>query len=282
MMPLSTRRVWAADAATELSVLKRCELAALPRSSYYYAPAEETALNLELMRLIDEEYTRHPFYGSRRMVEWLRRHHGLEVNRKRVQRLMRTMGIEAIYPKPRLSAGGKEHEKYPYLLSGLAITRPNQVWSADITYIRMRRGFIYLMAVIDWYSRYVLAWETSNTLDTVFCLRALAAAFERGQPDIFNTDQGCQFTSKDFTGALKARRVQISMDGRGRALDNVFIERLWRSVKYEEVYLKDYAGVVDAVTGLDTYFGFYNHERLHQSLGYRTPWEMHHGLAIAA
>jgi putative transposase len=195
---------------------------------------------------------------------------------------MRTLGIEAIYPKPRLSVADKEHEKYPYLLSGLAINRPNQVWSADITYIRMRRGFIYLMAVIDWYSRYVLAWETSNTLDTTFCLRALEAAMQQGQPEIFNTDQGCQFTSKDFTGALKSRKIRISMDGRGRALDNVFIERLWRSVKYEEVYLKDYVEVVDAVTGIDAYLGFYNHERPHQSLGYKTPWQVHHGLAVAA
>jgi len=282
MTPVSTRRTWAADAATELSVVRRCDLVGLPRSSYYYAPAEETALNLRVMRLIDEEYTRHPFYGSRRMSEWLREYHDLGVNRKRVQRLMRMMGIEAIYPKPRLSAADKEHEKYPYLLNGVAITRPNQVWSTDITYIRMHRGFIYLVAVIDWHSRYVLAWETSNTLDTAFCLVALAAAFEHGQPEIFNTDQGSQFTSKDFTDALKARPVQISMDGRGRALDNVFIERLWRSVKYEEVYLKDYSTVAEAVTSLDAYFRFYNHERLHQSLGYKTPWQVHHGLAVAA
>jgi putative transposase len=281
MTAMATRRVWASEATTELSVIRRCDLVGLPRSSYYYTAAEETALNLELMRLLDEEYTRHPFYGSRRMVEWLRTQNH-EVNRKRVRRLMRTMGIEAIYPKPRLSVADKEHEKYPYLLSGLAITRPNQVWSADITYVRMRRGFIYLVAIIDWYSRYVLAWETSNTLDTTFCLAALEAAMQQGQPDIFNTDQGCQFTSKNFTGALKSRKVQISMDGRGRALDNVFIERLWRSVKYEEVYLKDYVEVVDAVTGIDAYLGFYNHERPHQSLGYKTPWQVHHGLAVEA
>jgi putative transposase len=271
-----TRRGWVAGEDNRLSVAQRCELVGVPRSSYYYQPAGETPLNLLLMRLIDEEYTRHPFYGSRRMAEWLKGV-GHDVNRKRVRRLMRTMGIEAIYPKPRLSVINKEHEKYPYLLSGVQITRPNQVWSADITYIRMRRGFIYLMAVIDWYSRYVLSWETSNTLDTAFCLTALDAAMQQGQPEIFNTDQGCQFTSKDFTGALKQRDIRISMDGKGRALDNIFIERLWRSLKYEEVYLKDYVDVSEAVSGIESYLGFYNQERLHQSLSYKTPWQVHHG-----
>jgi putative transposase len=271
-----TRRGWVAGEDNGLSVAHRCELVGVPRSSYYYQPTGETPLNLLLMRLIDEEYTRHPFYGSRRMAEWLKVV-GHDVNRKRVRRLMRTMGIEAIYPKPRLSVINKEHEKYPYLLSGVQITRPNQVWSADITYIRMRRGFIYLMAVIDWYSRYVLSWETSNTLDTAFCLTALDAAMQQGQPEIFNTDQGCQFTSKDFTGALKQRDIRISMDGKGRALDNIFIERLWRSLKYEEVYLKDYVDVSEAVSGIESYLGFYNQERLHQSLSYKTPWQVHHG-----
>jgi putative transposase len=222
------------------------------------------------MSLIDGQYTRYPFYGSRRLTAWLNCQ-GREVNRKRIVRLMGVMGLEAIYPKPRLSQARKDHKKYPYLLRGIEITRRNQVWSADITYVRIRRGFLYLVAVLDWYSRYVLAWETSNTLDCEFCVEALKRALRWGRPEIFNTDQGVQFTSERFVEILEDLGIVVSMDGKGRALDNVFVERLWRSVKVEEVYLKDYETVIDGVEGLGKYFRFYNEERLHQSLGYQTP-----------
>jgi putative transposase len=249
----------------------------LSRSTWYYRPGQgESAENLELMRLLDEQYMRTPFYGSRRMTQWLRSEQGWEVNRKRVQRLMQQMGIEAIYAKPRLSQPAPGHRIYPYLLRGLKIERPNQVWSTDITYIRLRGGFVYLVAIMDWFSRYVMAWEVSATLETSFCVSALEWALRTGgAPEIFNSDQGSQFTSEEFTERLRARGIQISMDGRGRALDNVFVERLWRSVKYEEVYLKDYDGMKDATDNLSRYFRFYNHERPHQSLGYRTPAAMH-------
>jgi putative transposase len=255
-------------------VKRQCELLGVARSSVYYEPEGESAYNLKLMRLIDEQYTRTPFYGSRRMTEWLRRQ-GHEVNRKRVGRLMEEMGIEAIYPHRRLSEPAPEHRIYPYLLRGVEIERVNQVWSTDITYIRMRRGFAYLVAVIDWFSRYVLSWELSQSLETEFCLRALERALRVSLPEIFNTDQGAQFTSAEFTHRLEQAGVAISMDGRGRALDNVFVERLWRTVKYEEVYLKDYASVAHAIEELARYFRFYNRERLHQALGYRTPEEVY-------
>jgi len=254
----------------EISIARQCELLGLARSSWYYQAASETEENLSLLRLIDEEYTRHPFYGSRRMVVMMERE-GCDVNRKRVQRLMGVLGIEAIYPKPRLTQDDKKHKKYPYLLKGVKIEHPDQVWSTDITYIRMNRGFVYLMAVIDWYSRYVLSWQLSNTLDVGFCLAGLDAALSVGQPKIFNTDQGCQFTCEDFTGRLKNREILISMDGKGRALDNIFVERLWRTVKYEEVYLKDYQTVQEVRKSLSAYFSFYNTERPHQSLSYLTP-----------
>jgi putative transposase len=234
----------------------------------------EDEYELLLKRLIDEQYTRTPFYGSRRMEAWLRTQDH-QVDRKRVVRMMREMGIEAIYPKPNLSIGMKENKIHPYLLRGMAITRPNQVWSSDITYIRMQRGFIYLTAVIDWYSRYVVSWKVSNTLDQSFCVEALDQALQQGEPEIFNTDQGSQFTSKEYTERLINRGIKVSMDGRGRALDNVFVERLWRSVKYEEVYIKDYETVVDAIRELGKYFRFYNLERLHQSLDYKTPAKVH-------
>lgn len=253
-----------------ISISRQCELLGLARSSWYYQAVPETAENLALLRLIDEEYTRHPFFGSRRMVVMMEEQ-GYNVNRKRIQRLMSILGIEAIYPKPNLSRADRKHNKYPYLLKGVNICYPNHVWSTDITYIRMNRGFVYLMAVIDWYSRYVLSWRLSNTLDVAFCLDGLDAALAMGQPAIFNTDQGCQFTSEDFTGRLKEREILISMDGKGRALDNIFVERLWRTVKYEEVFLKDYQTVQEARTGLADYFSFYNTERPHQSLGYLTP-----------
>jgi putative transposase len=269
------RRGWIDWEHSRLSVKRQCELLGMARSSVYYEPEGESTYNLELMRLIDEQYTRTPFYGSRRMTEWLRRRHGYEVNRKRVRRLMEVMGIEAIYARPRLSDPAPEHRIYPYLLRGVEIERVNQVWSTDITYIRMRRGFVYLVAVIDWFSRYVLSWELSETLETGFCLRALDKALLVSLPEIFNTDQGSQFTSMDFTNRLEQAGIAISMDGRGRALDNVFVERLWRTVKYEEVYLKDYTGFAHAIAELARYFRFYNRERMHQALGYRTPEEVY-------
>ena len=226
------------------------------------------------MRLIDEQYTRTPFYGVPRMTAWLNRQNH-SVNHKRVRRLMRGMGLEAIYQKPRLSQPAPHHKIYPYLLRNMKVTAVNQVWAADITYIRLRGGFIYLMAIMDWFSRYVIAWELSNSLETEFCVRALEQALMGGCPEIFNTDQGSQFTSMDFTGVLAQAGIRISMDGRGRAMDNIFVERLWRTVKYEEVYLKDYQEPVDARQNLKNYFIFYNQERLHQSLQYKTPAEVY-------
>lgn len=255
---------------------QQCELLGLSRSSYYYEPATESAENLAVMARLDREYTDHPFRGSRGMTAWLRRE-GHEVNRKRVRRLMRLMGLEAIYPKPRLSASGAGHKVYPYLLRNVAIERVNQVWSTDITYIPMPHGFMYLTAVIDWHSRYVLSWRLSNTLDVGFCLEALEEALSQGCPEVFNTDQGVQFTSASFTGRLEAAGAQVSMDGRGRCLDNVFVERLWRTVKYEYVYLWRPEVVSALAAGLTTYFGYYNEERTHQSLEDRTPAEVYVG-----
>ena len=241
----------------------------MPRSTRYYVPAGETAENLALMKRIDQQYMETPFYGSRKMA------FELGTNRKRVQRLMRVMGLEAIYAKRATTRPGVGHKIYPYLLRNVEITRPDQVWSIDITYIPLRHGFLYLTAVMDWYSRYVLAWRLSNTLEGSFCLEALDEALSRQRPEIFNSDQGSQFTSAAFTGRLEKCGVAISMDGRGRALDNVFIERLWRSVKYEEVYLRDYADGWEAERSLASYFGFYCNRRIHQALGYRTPAEVY-------
>jgi putative transposase len=252
-------------------------LLGLSRSSLYYEPAGETSEDLRLMRLIDEQYMACPFYGSRRMTAWLIER-GEAVNRKRVQRLMRVMGLEAIYPKPRLSAAGRRHKVYPYLLRGVKIERPDQVWSTDITYVPMTAGFMYLAAVIDWYSRYVVAWRLSNTLDGSFCLEMLEEALRGGKPEIFNTDQGVQFTAEAFTRRLETAGVAVSMDGRGRALDNVFVERLWRSVKYEDIYIRGYEAVPELHRGLGRYFAFYNDERLHQSLDYRTPAAVYRGI----
>ena len=257
----------------ELSVAAQCELLDLARSTYYYEPAAESVENLALMRRIDEQYLQTPFFGSRRMATELSTE-DCAVNRKRVQRLMRTMGIAALYPRKSTSVPGVGHRVYPYLLRGLSIDRANQVWCSDITYVPMERGFMYLVAVMDWYSRYVLSWRLSNTLDAEFCVSALEQALQRGKPEIFNTDQGAQFTSREFTGVLQANQVAISMDGRGRALDNVFIERLWWSVKYEEVYLKAYGTVADLHEGLAWYFDFYDHRRKHQALAKRTPYEV--------
>jgi putative transposase len=263
---------------SEISVRRQCELLGVNRSSLYYEPTGESEENLQLMRLIDEQYTRTPFYGSRRMTEWLRTK-GFEVNRKRVLRLMTLMGIEAVYPKPKLSQPGEGHRIYPYLLAGMKVERVNQVWSTDITYIRMAQGFAYLVAVMDWHSRFVLSWALSVTMELDFCLAALERALRRGRPEIFNSDQGAQFTSEKFTSKLAARQIAISMDGRGRCLDNIFIERLWRSLKYEEVYLNDYAWVTEACAGIERWFRFYNHERLHQSLQYKTPAAVYTGQA---
>ena len=257
-----------------ISVRRQCELLGIHRSGLYYERVGESEENLLLMRLLDEQYTRTPFYGSRKMTEWLTTQ-GHAVNRKRVTRLMELLGIEAVYPKPKLSQPGEGHRIYPYLLRGATVDRVNQVWSTDITYIRMAQGFLYLVAVMDWFSRFVLSWSLSLTMEVEFCLEALKRALRRGRPEIFNSDQGSQFTSEKFTGELVGRQIAISMDGRGRCLDNIFVERLWRSLKYEEVYLKDYASVSEARAGIARYFQFYNHERLHQSLDYRTPAEIY-------
>ena len=262
----------------QLSLRRQCQLLGLARSGLYDEPCGESAENLRLCRWLDEQYTRTPFYGIRRMTAWLGRQ-GYVVNHKRVQRLLRLMGLEAIYQKPRLSQPATGHRVYPYLLRGVNIDRVNQVWSTDITYIRLLHGFIYLVAIIDWYSRYVLAWEISLTLESDFCISALERALYLGQPEIFNSDQGVQFTSTALTERLLTRSIRISMDGRGRALDNITVVRLWRSVKYEEVYLHDYQSVPEAVLGLGRYFNFYNGERLHQALNYQTPAAVYRQLA---
>ena len=269
-----------------ISIARQCELIQLPRASYYravdYGPVVETEENLNLMRLIDEEYTRHPFYGSRQLRNYLRRQ-GHKVNRKRVQRLMRLMGIMSVAPKPNTSKKGKAHKIYPYLLKNLVIDKPNQVWCTDITYLRLQGGFVYLVAVMDWHSRKVLSWEISNTMDDSFCVSALERAIRLyGVPEIFNTDQGAQFTGNAFIKVLTENGIKISMDGKGRWVDNVLIERLWRSVKYEDVYLKEYSTVVALRHGISVYFHFYNNERPHDSLGKCTPSEYYDGLREAA
>jgi putative transposase len=265
------RRGLVDNADQALSVVAQCRLLKIARSTLYYRPVPISEDDLGLMRRMDELYLAAPFYGSRRMTAVLRGA-GLHVNRKRVRRLMRVMGLEAIYQQPNTSRGHPEHKVYPYLLRGLIIDRANQVWCADITYIPMARGFVYLVAVMDWFSRRVLAWRVSIGMDSDFCVEALAEAMERhGRPEIFNTDQGVQFTSAAFLDELEARGIRISMDGKGRFLDNIFIERLWRSLKYEEVFIKAYASVAEARYGIGGWFAFYNDERPHQALGYRTP-----------
>ena len=264
------------DGAEELPLSRQCELAEVPRATVYRrlatkVPQETGEEELLLCKLIDEEYTNRPFYGSRRMVVFLRGA-GHVVNRKRVQRLMRSMGLAGMAPGPNTSKAHPQHKIYPYLLRGVPVTRPNQVWSTDITYIRLARGFAYLVAVIDWYSRKVLSWRLSNSMDASFCVDCLEDALrEHGRPAVFNSDQGSQFTSAVFTDVLQREGVEISMDGRGRALDNIFVERLWRNVKHEDVYLKGYANITELMVGLAQYFAFYNGERPHQSLGYLTP-----------
>jgi putative transposase len=254
----------------QLSIARQCDLVGLPRSTYDYRGQGESAENLTLMRLLDQQYTDAPYYGVRRMTAWLRSQ-GYHVHHKRVARLLHTMGIEAIYPQPHLSQTHPAHRVSPYLLRGVPITRVNHVWSTDITYIRLPGGFIYLVAVMDWVSRYVLSWAVSITMDVGFCLEALDHALEVARPEIFNSDQGAPFTSLDFTGRLAAAGSQISMDGRGRALDTVFVARLWRTVQYEEVYWKDYETPREAMEGLATFFVRDNEWRQHQALGYRTP-----------
>ncbi len=273
-MSIESRRRLIDPAGGRLPVDRQCELIGLSRSSYYYEPAGESEYNEKLMKLIDTIYTGHPILGSPKITKMLR-NKGHRVNHKRIERLMRVMELAAVYPKPRTSIPDNEARKYPYLLSGLTIERPDQVWATDITYIRMRRGFAYLVAIMDWFSRYVLSWRLSVFIDAGFCVEALAAALSCGHPEIFNSDQGAQFTSEAFTSRLLDRDVAISMDGRGRYLDNIFVERLWRSVKYEEVYLKDYADVWEAEREISGYFRWYNEERPHQALAYRTPGQVY-------
>lgn len=263
-----------------ISVKRQCELLGISRSTVYYAPRPDRRDDTALMAEIDRIYTDMPFYGSRKMTRELRRRFpDQKINRKRVQRLMAEMGISAIYPTPKTTISCPEHKKYPYLLRDVAVVRPGQVWSTDITYIPLASGFAYLVAVIDWHSKYVLSWRLSNTMDASFCVEALKESLTKGTPEIFNTDQGSQFTCQEFLDVLLARGISISMDGRGRALDNVFIERLWRSVKYENVYPKGYQTMEEARVGLAAYFKLYNERRLHESLAYQTPAEVHYALA---
>jgi putative transposase len=258
-----------------LTLAQQCELLGLPRSTFYHQPAGETRGNLGLMRRLDELYLELPYFGSRKFAVLLGRELRRPINRKRVQRLMRLMGIEALYPKPHLSRPAPGHEIYPYLLRGVVISRPNQVWSTDITYIPMRSGFLYLVAIMDWFSRFVVSWDLSNTMEVDFCRSTLEAALRADRCEIFNSDQGAQFTSSQFLQPLKDRSIRISMDGRGRALDNVFIERLWRSVKYELIYPGDFDSGAELWSALSRYFDHYNFRRPHQSLDYRTPAELY-------
>lgn len=264
----------------KMSVRRQCEVLELSRSGYYYEPGKETAYNLMLMKLMDEEYTRKPYYGGPRLTAHLNKM-GYNVNIKRVKRLMKVMGIEAIYQKPKLSQKKAGSYIYPYLLKGLTIDRSNLVWCADITYIRLSGGFMYLVAIMDWYSRYVLSWELSNTLEASFCVEALKKALSKYTPVYSNTDQGSQFTGSDYIHTLKTAGIQISMDGKGRCIDNIMIERLWRSLKYEDIYINDYTNVIDLRHGLTHYFDVYNHDRLHQALDYQTPYHVFlNGMAI--
>jgi putative transposase len=276
-LPVSAdaRRALIDSAHETLSIRRQCELLDLPRSTFYYAPATESEDNLHLMRLLDEQYLKTPFWGSRNMTTWLRQQEFV-INRKRVQRLMRLMGLEGLAPRPTTTKPAPGHRVFPYLLRNIEITYADQVWSTDITYIPLRNGYLYLAAILDWYSRYVLSWRLSNRLDSDFCVEALEEALKQGRPEIFNSDQGVQFTSAAFTSRLLDRAVAVSMDGRGRALDNAFIERLWRTVKYEDIYLKDYGTADEVYEGLKNYFWFYNRERFHQALDNQTPYQVYH------
>jgi putative transposase len=273
-LPIEFRKALINKENSLLSLRKQCQFLEINRSNLYYQPTGETAENLYLMRLLDEQYTKTPFYGVLKMTEFLRSL-GYSVNPKRVRRLLRTMGLEAIYQKPNLSQPHPDHTVYPYLLRGVTIEHCNQVWSCDITYIRLQHGFVYLLAVIDWYSRYVLDWALSTTLEADFCIETVSGLLKRGRCEIFNTDQGSQFTTPRFTEPLLAQGVKVSMDGRGRALDNIFVERLWRTVKYEYVYLHELASVNEARCGLTQFFKFYNNERFHQALDYKTPAQIY-------
>ena len=277
-LPLATRKSWV-ELNSRYSIRRQCSLAGVSRSDIYYEPAAETETNLALMRLIDERYLRHPEFGYPRMTDWLQ-DKGYQVNHKRIARLMQIMGLQAITPGPHTSKPAPEHKIYPYLLRNLTIDHVGQVWSTDITYIPMRHGFMFLTAVIDWYSRYVLAWELSNTMESIFCVDALKHALIKGTPEIFNTDQGAQFTSEAFTDVLLDKDIAISMDGRGRALDNVFIERLWWTVKYEDIYPKSYSDGHKLYHGLKRYFDYYNTERKHSALDKHTPHEVFSGASI--
>ena len=274
-MSLAQRRKMVDREHLSLSIARQCALLGVARSSLYYRPREACGENLALMQAMDRQYLDTPFYGSRRMKVWLARE-GRCVSRKRVQRLMRIMGLRAICRSPRTSRPAPEHRVYPYLLEQIRVTQPNQAWAADITYLPMARGFLYLVAIMDWHSRYVVAWRLSNTLEADFCVDALKEALGQGQPEVFNTDQGSQFTSLEFTQVLQEHGVKISMEGKGRYNDNIFVERLWRTVKYEEVYLKAYANATEARRELSVYLRFYNDQRPHQALGYRTPAEVFH------
>lgn len=271
---MTEARAWVDFENPDLSIREQCRLLGLHRSNLYYDPVPESEENLRLMRLMDEEHIRRPARGSRQMVDFLG-DEGIVVNRKKVQRLMQKMGIEGLSPKRRTTLQATGHQVYPYLLRGLEIARPDQVWCSDITYIPLRQGFLYLVAVMDWYSRYVISWRLSNSMDVEFCVEALEDALSQGRPEVFNTDQGSQFTSREFTGTLKSQGVAISMDGKGRAIDNVMIERLWRTVKYEEVYLKEYGSGADCYQSLGEYLEYYGRRRRHQSLGRQTPWEVY-------
>ena len=275
---MAERRALIEPRHAQLSVHRQCELLGLARSSFYYHPEGPDPLTLDLMNVIDRIYTKRPVYGVRRICAALRRQ-GHPVNPKRVHRLMKVMGLQAIYPRPRPTTPNPQHRVYPYLLRGMTVDRPDQVWCSDITYLPMPSGFVYLVAVMDWFSRYVLAWRVSNTLDAAFCLEALEEALSQGRPEIFNTDQGAQFTSTAFTERVEAAGARVSMDGRGRVLDNIFIERLWRSLKYEDIYLKAYDTVPELIEGVAAYFRFYNLERPHQAFDYETPSDVYHRAA---
>lgn len=273
--PIVARRLMIEPNNQQISIVKQCELLGISRSGYYYSPCPERPENLAIMRLMDEQYLKTPFYGARRLQAYIN-DQGYSVNIKRIRRLLRLMGLEAIYPKPNISKVPPGHKIYPYLLNGLSINDSNQVWSSDITYIPMKSGFLYLVAIMDWYSRYVLSWRLSNNLDSTFCVDALDEALALGCPEIFNTDQGSQFSSDSHISRLIVNQIKISMDSKGRAVDNVFIERLWRSLKYEYVYINAPETGQELYYGLFDYFNFYNNERPHQSLGYQAPRAVHY------
>jgi putative transposase len=274
ILPVQERRTMVDPSYTALSIRRQCTLLSLPRASWYYTSVAVDDETLALMNAIDRQYTKTPFYGIRKMTIAMNER-GFRVNHKRIARLMQLMGIHAIYSEPKLSIPGQNHNIYPYLLTDVPITTANQVWSSDITYIPMMRGFMYCVAVIDWFSRYVLSWGISNTQDAEFCVHVLERALQINKPEIFNTDQGSQFTSEKFTARLNDAKIRISMDGRGRVLDNIFIERLWRSMKYEDVYLHNYSDPTALYDGLECYFNFYNYERYHQALQYSTPADIY-------